>query len=86
MNWKKFLMSIVILGAIGCMVISFVKKDIVVGVLSGLTVIVPAVIWYSDDKENRNRDRQLIEPEKNLHIHEQVLETKADAEQGFYDT
>lgn len=85
MNWKKVLMFIVIIGAIICMIASFIKGDYVVGVLSGLTVIVPAVIWYSDDKENLNRDRQLAEQERDIRIHDQVLDSKADRDQGFYD-
>ena len=78
MNWKKFLMFLVIFGAIICMVLSFIKGDYVVGALSGLTVIVPAVIWYSDDKENQSRDRQLAKQERDLRIHDQVLDSKAD--------
>lgn len=85
MNWKKCLMLVVILGGIACMVLSFVKGEWVVGVLSGLTVIVPAVIWYSDDKENQMRDKILAEQEEINIIQDQVLESKADAEQGFYD-
>lgn len=85
MNWKKGLMLVVILGAVICMVISFVNGQYVVGALSGLTVIVPAVIWYSDDKENQDRDRQLAEQERDLRIHDQVLDSKADKDQGFYD-
>lgn len=85
MNWKKLLMLVVIIGAIICMIASFIKGDYVVGALSGLTVIVPAVIWYSDDKENQNRDRQLAEQERDLRIHDQVLDSKADRDQGFYD-
>ena len=85
MNWKKVLMLVVIIGAIICMIASFIKGDYVVGVLSGLTVIVPAVIWYSDDKENQNRDRQLSQQERDIRIHDQVLDSKADRDQGFYD-
>ena len=78
-------MLVVIIGAIICMIASFIKGDYVVGVLSGLTVIVPAVIWYSDDKENQNRDRQLSQQERDIRIHDQVLDSKADRDQGFYD-
>ena len=85
MNWKKELMLVVILGAVICMVFSFVNGQYVVGALSGLTVIVPTVIWYSDDKENQKRDRQIAKQEENYRLHEQILETKADADQGFYD-
>ena len=85
MSWKKSLMCIVIIGAILCMIASFVKGDYVVGTLSGLTVIVPAVIWYSDDKENQIRDRQLADQERDLRIHDQVLDAKADRDQGFFD-
>lgn len=85
MNWKKLLMLVVIIGAIICMIASFIKTDYVVGILSGLTVIVPAVIWYSDDKENQKRDRQIAKQEENYRLHDQILETKADADQGFFD-
>ena len=69
-------MFIVIIGAIICMIASFIKGDYVVGVLSGLTVIVPAVIWYSGDKENRNCDRQLAGQERDIRIHDQALTQK----------
>ena len=85
MNWKKILMLVVIIGAIMCMIASIVKGDYLVGILSGLTVIVPAVIWYSDEKENQNRDRLLAKQERNLSIHDQVLDSKADKDQGYYD-
>lgn len=78
-------MLLVIIGAIICMITSFIKGDYVVGALSGLTVIVPAVIWYSDDKENQNRDRMLAEQEEKQQLHDEILATKADADQGFYD-
>lgn len=58
------------------MIASFIKGDYVVGVLSGLTVIVPAVIWYSGDKENRNCDRQLAGQERDIRIHDQALTQK----------
>ena len=68
-NWKKFLMAFVIAGAVVCMILSFVnEKNIqyVVGILSGLTVIVPAVIWYSDGKENEARDKKIDDHDKSL--------------------
>ena len=85
MSWEKILMLVVIIGAIICMIASFIKTDYVVGFLSGLSVIVPAVIWYSDDKENQKRDRQIAKQEENYRLHDQILETKADADQGFFD-
>ena len=68
-NWKKLLMAVVIAGAVVCMILSFVdEKNIqyIVGVLSGLTVIVPAVIWYSDGKDNEARDKKIDDHDKSL--------------------
>lgn len=85
MNWKSLLMLFVILGALACMIISFLKGEYVVGFLSGLTVVAPAVIWYSDNRENRKRDRQLEVHDNSLKWHEHEISKKADSEQGFYD-
>ena len=57
----------------------------VVGVLSGLTVIVPAVIWYSDGKDNERRDNTLAKHEDSLTWHDAEISTKANSDQGFYD-
>lgn len=60
-NWKKLLMLLVIIGALACAIISFYDRQYVVGFLSGLTVIVPVIIWFSDDKENQVRDNKIVE-------------------------
>ena len=68
-NWKKLLMAVVIAGAVVCMILSFVDEEniqYIVGVLSGLTVIVPAVIWYSDGKDNEARDKKIDDHDKSL--------------------
>ena len=90
MSWKKILMLIVIFGGIVCMILSFLDIDAkynkyVVGVLSGLTVIVPAVIWYSDGKENERRDNTLAKHEDSLTWHDVEISKKANSDQGFYD-
>ena len=90
MSWKKILMLIVIVGGIVCMILSFLDIDAkynkyVVGVLSGLTVIVPAVIWYSDGKDNERRDNTLAKHEDSLTWHDAEISKKANSDQGFYD-
>ena len=82
-------MLIVIIGGIACMILSFLDigaeyNKYVVGVLSGLTVIVPAVIWYSDSKENANRDDRINLQDKILGQAVNDLNKKADADQGCY--
>lgn len=89
MNWKKVLMLIVIVGGIACMILSFLDigteyNRYVVGVLSGLTVIVPAVIWYSDSKENENRDEHIKLQDEILGQAVDDINKKADADQGVY--
>ena len=59
-DWKKFLMLIVIIGGLVCMLLSFVNEQVVTGIISFLTVLVPVVIWFSDDKENQERDDKFI--------------------------
>ena len=88
-NWKKVLMLIVIVGGIMCMVLSLLDigaeyNKYIVGLLSGLTVIVPAVIWYSDSKENENRDDRINLQDEILGKAVDDLNKKADAEQGVY--
>ena len=82
-------MLIVIVGGIGCMVLSLIDlgteyNKYIVGLLSGLTVIVPAVIWYSDSKENETRDDRINLQDEILGKAVDDLNKKADAEQGFY--
>ena len=57
--WKKALMLLVFLGGIACMIASFQNEDYIVGCLSCLTVIIPVIIWFSDDKENQKRDERI---------------------------
>ena len=88
-SWKKVLMLIVIVGGIGCMVLSLIDlgteyNKYIVGLLSGLTVIVPAVIWYSDSKENETRDDRINLQDEILGKAVDDLNKKADAEQGIY--
>ena len=90
MIWKKILMSIVIVGGVTCMILSFMDIDAkynkyILGVLSGLTVIVPAVIWYSDGKDNERRDNTLAKHEDSLTWHDAEISKKANSDQGFYD-
>ena len=90
MSWKKILMLIVIFGGIVCMILSFLDIDAkynkyILGVLSGLTVIVPAVIWYSDGKDNERRDNTLAKHEDSLTWHDAEISKKADSDLGFYD-
>lgn len=89
MIWKKILMLIVIVGGVACMILSFMDIDAkynkyILGVLSGLTVIVPAVIWYYDSKENENRDDRINLQDEILGKAVDDLDKKADAEQGVY--
>ncbi len=89
MIWKKILMSIVIVGGVTCMILSFMDIDAkynkyILGVLSGLTVIVPAVIWYYDNKENEYRDDRIKLQDEILSKAVDDLHKKADAEQGVY--
>ncbi|UKK67553.1 hypothetical protein L6466_13460 [Prevotella communis] len=74
-NWKKILMLLVIIGAIICAIISFLDKQYVVGVLSGLTVIVPVIIWFSDDKDNQVRDEKIDDLDKEQKSNVKVGET-----------
>jgi hypothetical protein len=53
-------------------------------VLSGLTIIVPAVIWYYDSKENEYRDDRINLQDEILGKAVDDLNKKADAEQGVY--
>lgn len=90
MIWKKILMSIVIVGGVTCMILSFMDIDAkynkyILGVLSGLTVIVPAVIWYSDGKDNERRDNTLAKHEDSLTWHDAEISKKANSDLGFYD-
>ncbi len=78
-------MSIVILGGIACMILSFKEGQYVVGVLSALTIIVPSVIWYSDGKDNDKRDQLLERHDDSLTWHEAEISKKANNDQGFYD-
>ena len=78
-------MLIVIIGGLSCMIISFVQGQYVVGFLSGLTIIVPAVIWYSDGKDNERRDITLAKHDDSLTWHEAEISKKANNDQGFYD-
>lgn len=71
------------------MILSFLDIDTkfnkyIVGVLSGLTVIVPAVIWYSDSKENKYRDERISLQDEVLGKTVDDLNKKADADQGIY--
>lgn len=89
MIWKKILMSIVIVGGVTCMILSFMDIDAkynkyILGVLSGLTVIVPTVIWYYDNKENEYRDDRIKLQDEILGKAVDDLHKKADAEQGVY--
>ena len=72
------------------MILSFIDigteyNKYVVGVLSGLTVIVPAVIWYSDSKENESRDNRINLQDEILGQAVDELSKKADSGQCLYD-
>ena len=77
-------MILVAFGAIGCMIASFVKGDFVVGILAALTVLIPVIIWFSDDNENKQRDEIINEHTNSLTWHGAEINKKADAEQGVY--
>lgn len=81
---KQGSMLIVIVGALICALISFFRKEYVVGVLSFLTVVVPAIIWFSDCKENKNRDNQINQHGEKLEQTNEKLNNKADSDQGTY--
>lgn len=53
-------MSVVIIGGLVCMTISFVDGQVITGIISFLTVLVPVVIWFSDDKDNQHRDDKFL--------------------------
>ena len=71
------------------MILSFMDIDAkynkyILEVLSGLTAIVPAVIWYYDSKENEYRDDHINLQDEILGKAVGDLNKKADAEQGVY--
>lgn len=59
-------MLIVFFGVLVCMILSFKEKNYIVGVLSGLTVMIPVIIWFSDAKDNEGRDKKLAKHENCL--------------------
>ena len=60
MGWKQWVMLIPALAGSCCMYFAFKNGEYVQGTLAFLTVFMPIIVWISDYKESKKRQKQFV--------------------------